>query len=100
MNSLTSTEIIAALEAFQESAGGTPKRFHSNFDKKLIGGRALKWIREQKSKIIAAPAGRQSSNGLVERTWRTIVTMARAYITKKNKWDVSSGSSPSHTQQG
>ena len=57
MNSLTSNEIIAALEAFQESAGGTPKRFHSDFDKKLIGGRALKWIREQKSKIIAAPAG-------------------------------------------
>ena len=83
MNSLTSNKIIAALEAFQESAGGTPKRFHIDFDKKLIGGRALKWIQEQKSKIIAAPAGRQSSNGLVERTWRTIVTMARAYITEK-----------------
>ena len=76
MNSLTSTEVIAALEAFCESAGRVPKRFHSDFDKKLIGGRALKWIHEQKSKIIAAPAGRQSSNGLVEHTWRTIVQMA------------------------
>ena len=60
-----------------------PKRFHADFDKKLIGGKALKWILSNKSNIIAAPAGRQSSNGLAERTWRTIITMARAFITEK-----------------
>ena len=48
-----------------------------------MGGKTLKWILENKSKVIAAPANRQSSNGLVERTWRTIVQMARAYITEK-----------------
>ena len=83
MHTLTSSELIDAFEAFQESASGTPKTFHCDFDKKLIGGKALKWIRLQKSRIIAAPAGRQSSNGLVERTWRTIVQMARAYVTEK-----------------
>jgi hypothetical protein len=83
MNSLTSTEVIAALEAFCKFADRVPKRFHSDSDKTLIGGRALKWIRKQKSKIIATPAGRQSSNGLVEHTWRTIMQMARSYITKK-----------------
>jgi hypothetical protein len=36
-----------------------------------------------KSNIIAAPAGRQSSNGLVERTWRTIIEMGRAYMSEK-----------------
>ena len=57
MQTLTSSEIIDALEAFQESAHGTPKTFHCNFDKKLIGGKALKWVCLQKSRIIAVPAG-------------------------------------------
>ena len=60
-----------------------PKTFHTGFDKKLIGGKALKWIQVNKSRAIAAPTGRQSSNGVVEHTWRTIVQMARAYITDK-----------------
>jgi hypothetical protein len=83
MQSLTSSELINAFEAFQELAHGTPKTLHCDFDKKLICGKTLKWIRLQKSRIIAAPAGRQLSNGLVERTWRTIVQMARAYVTEK-----------------
>lgn len=48
-----------------------------------MGGKALRWIHDHKSKVIAAPARRQSSNGLVERTWQTIVRMARSYITEK-----------------
>jgi hypothetical protein len=83
LSSLTSNHIIAALEAFRSDANGIPKKFHSDFDKKLIGGKALKWINANNSKIIAANAGRQSSNGLVERTWRTIIQMAQAYITEK-----------------
>ena len=55
----------------------------ADFDRKLIGGRALRWILEQGSTIWAAPARRQSSNGLVERTWQTLVRMARSYISEK-----------------
>ena len=83
LTSLTSSEVIHAFEQFRADAGGVPKRFHADFDKKLIGGKALRWILSNKSNIIAAPAGRQSSNGLAERTWRTIITMSRAYITEK-----------------
>jgi len=83
LTSLTSRSIVSALETFRSDAGAVPRTFHADFDKKLIGGKALKWIVEQRSRIIAAPAGRQSSNGLVERTWRTLVQMARAYITDK-----------------
>jgi hypothetical protein len=60
-----------------------PKEFHSDFDRKLIGGQTLRWIQENHGSIKAAPARRQSSNGLVERTWQTLVRMARAYITEK-----------------
>ena len=58
-------------------------RFHSDFDRKLIGGNALQWILSNSSNIITAPAGRQSSNGLAERTWRTIIQMSQAFITEK-----------------
>ncbi|KAL7538082.1 hypothetical protein ACHAWF_005990, partial [Thalassiosira exigua] len=75
--------IVSALQDFKAEAGEVPRKFHADFDKKLIGGQALCWIISEGSKIIAANAGRQSSNGLVERTRRTIVQMARAYITEK-----------------
>ena len=59
------------------------KKYHSDFDKKLIGGKTLRWINTTNSKIIAAPAKHQSSNGHTERTWCTIFEMSRAYITEK-----------------
>ena len=83
MLSLTSTHIIHAFDTFRSDVGRVQKKFHTDFDKKLIGDNALRWILSSSSKVIAANAGRQSSNGLVERTWRTIVVMARAHITKK-----------------
>jgi len=83
LTSLAGGSIVDALEMFRAEAGRLPRRFHSDFDKKLIGGKALRYILQNNSRIIAANAGRQSSNGLVERTWRTIVEMARAYMTEK-----------------
>ena len=42
--SLSSTSITSALELFKADAGRLPHRFHSDFDRKLIGGNALRWI--------------------------------------------------------
>ena len=54
MHSLTSSEVIQALELFKADVGGVPKRLHSDFDKKeLIGGKALRWILTNGSNIIA-----------------------------------------------
>ncbi|KAL7549847.1 hypothetical protein ACHAWF_013106, partial [Thalassiosira exigua] len=83
MTSLTSPQVVASLEAFKSDAEGVPRKFHCDFDRKLMGGAALRWINTEGSKVIAANASRQSSNGLVERTWRSIVQMARAYVTEK-----------------
>ena len=82
MSSLSSTSIVSALELFKADAGRPPHRFHSNFDSKLIGGNALQWILSNGSNIIAAPAERQSLNGLAELTWRNIIQMAREFITE------------------
>ena len=83
MTSLASDEIIGTFKQFKADAGALPRRFHSDFETKLIGGKTLRWILHNKSNIIAAPAKRQSSNGLVERTWQTVLKMAWAYITDK-----------------
>ena len=82
VSSLSSTSITSALELFKADAVRLPHSFHSDFDRKLIGGNALRWILSNGSNIIATPAGRQSSNGLAELTWRTIIRMARAFITE------------------
>ena len=81
--SLTSANIIDALQHFYAHVGRLPTLFQTDFDTKLIGGATQRWILSHNSNIIATPADRHSSNGLVERTWRTIVTMVRAYITEK-----------------
>lgn len=91
---LSDVEIIAALEVFQDDTGALPKQFHAGFDKKLIGRKALKWIITNKSNVIVAPAGRQSSNGIAECTWRTIIGMAM-HLSPKNKWAENSGTTPS-----
>eukprot|EP00804_Cyclotella_cryptica_P030371 CCRYP_011900-RA/>CCRYP_011900-RA protein AED:0.20 eAED:-0.11 QI:0/0/0/1/1/1/3/0/1923 len=83
LQSLTGTAITDALDSFVSEAGSVPRTFHADFDKKLIGGSALRWIHSHQSRVQAAPASRQSSNGLVEATWKTIVKMARAYLTEK-----------------
>jgi hypothetical protein len=83
MQTLTSNEIIQCFEDFKVDAGSVPKVFHSDFDQKLIGGKALRWLKQESCRVIAAPSNRQSSNGLVERTWQTVIKMARAYMTEK-----------------
>ena len=83
MFSLSSTSITSALELFKSDTGRLPHRFHYNFDRKLIGGNALRWILSNGSNIISDPAGRQSLNGLSEHMWCTIIQMAQAFITKK-----------------
>ena len=83
VRSLQSANVIEALEQFRADAGGLPKQFRCDCDNKLLGGDARRWIYRNRSKIIGAPAGRQSSNGLAERGWQTVCNMARAYLAEK-----------------
>ena len=81
LKSLTSVYLIEALEQFRADAGGLPRQFRCDCDQKLLGGNTRRWIYRHESKVIGAPAGRQSANGLVERAWQTLCAMARAYLT-------------------
>jgi len=50
---------------------------------KLFGMAIKEHLVDHGSNIVAAAAGRQSSNGLVESHWKIMVHMARAYLTEK-----------------
>ena len=52
---MASDSIVDTLRDFKADTGGTPHHFCSDFDKKLIGGKALQWIFSNDSNIIVAP---------------------------------------------
>jgi hypothetical protein len=54
-----------------------PHRLISDFDLKLIGGNAHEYLNSLLVHVNAAPAYRQDKNGLAERHWQTMVSMAR-----------------------
>ena len=80
---LSSTSITSVLEKFKSDAGRPPHWFHYDFNRKLIGGNALRWILSNCSNIISAPAGRQSLNELAKCTWRTLIKMERSFVIEK-----------------
>lgn len=81
LKSLHADALIAAFSQFRAEAGRLAVQFRSDCDAKLLSQQVVSWLREHGSDIVSAPAGRQSSNGLVERNWRTMVEMARSYLT-------------------
>jgi hypothetical protein len=90
LKALSSDEILAAFLAFRSEAGRFARCFRCDCDRKLVGNTIKLHLQRQGSDIISAPAGRQSSNGLVERNWQTMIHMSRAYLTEtqmpKNFW--------------
>jgi hypothetical protein len=79
---LLSDAILSAIWLFQAAAGSLAICFYCNCDHKLFGTAISKYLIDNQSKVVAAPASRQSSNGLVESRWKTVVHIARAYRTK------------------
>jgi hypothetical protein len=79
LQKLTS-DIPRQLEAFFAHIGLVPKRLISNFDLKLIGGKASDYLNQLLIHVNAAPAYRQDKNGLAERHWQTMISMARNWL--------------------
>ena len=79
LQNLTS-EIPKQMEAFFAHIGRLPDRLISDFDLKLIGGKAQEYLNSLLIHVNAAPAYRQDKNGLEERHWQTMVLMARNWL--------------------
>ena len=83
LKSLQHSDIQAAFLAFRAEAGAFARQFCCDCNEKLFGSAVRSFLHTHNSSIAASPAGRQSSNGLVESHWKIMVHMSRAYLTEK-----------------
>jgi hypothetical protein len=79
LKSLSSDCILLALCLFWAAAGSLAQCFYCDCDTKLFRTAISKYLIDNDSKIVAAPAKHQLSNGLVESHWKVMVHMACAY---------------------
>jgi len=79
LQNLTS-DIRKQLETFFAHLGCLPKRLITDFDTKLIGGKAREYLNSLLIHTNAAPAHHQDKNGLAEWHWQTLVAMARSWL--------------------
>ncbi len=83
LKDLLSDSILSALRYFKADAGSYAHCFRSDCDAKLFGTRIQEHLIDNDSNIVAAAAGCQSANGLVESHWKVMVHMSHAYLTEK-----------------
>ena len=80
LSRITGADLQDAFWRFLVDAGGVPSVIQCDFDPRFLGGTMARFLRSLRITVRSAPPRRQSSNGLVERTWRTGVRMARAFL--------------------
>ena len=83
LKTLSASDILSALRLFRAAAGWLAHCFYTDCDLKLFGTAISQYLIDNDSKVVAAPAKRQSLNGLVESHWKVKVHMARAYLTER-----------------
>jgi hypothetical protein len=71
-----SSDIPKQLELFFSHLGAVPRRIISDFDLKLIGGKAREYLNSMLVHVNAAPSYCHDKNGLAERHWQTLISMA------------------------
>jgi hypothetical protein len=83
LKTLLSDSILAVIQLFHSAAGSLARCFCCDCDAKLFGTAISEYLINNGSKVVATPAKQQSSNGLVESHWKTMMHMVRAYLTEK-----------------
>ena len=74
------SSVLQAMKKFINEVGVKPTLLRTDFDHKLLGGDVAEYLLNEKIRVEGAPPKRQHQNGLVERNWRSIVTMARNWL--------------------
>jgi len=92
LQNLTS-DIVKQLDSFFAHLGFVPKQLISDFDTKLIGGKARDHLNQLCIHVNAAPATPQDRNGLAEWHWQTLVAMAHNWLASADLFDYSFGTS-------
>ena len=73
-------DILTQMQAFCNDFKISPMKFISDCDQRLFSTQIVTWLKQNDSSINAAPEGKQRQNGLCERSWRTVLRMARGWI--------------------
>jgi hypothetical protein len=76
LKNLSSNCILPAIQLFHRAAGSLARCFYCDYDVKLFGTAIREYLIDNQYKVVPTPAKWQSSNGLVESHWKTIVYMA------------------------
>jgi hypothetical protein len=74
------TDIRKQVESFFSHLGIIPRWIITDFDLKLIGGKAREYFNSMLIHVNAAPPYRQDKNGLSECHWQTLVSMSRNWL--------------------
>ncbi len=83
LKDLSKESILSAFRLFRADAGSYAHCFRCDCNPKLFGMTIKEHVVDHDSNIVAAAAGCQSSNGLVESHWKIMVHMAWAYLMEK-----------------
>ena len=73
-------DVITQIRQFLIDVDGACKCIRTDFDMKLIGGQLKSLLTKKGIDIQAAPPRQQHKNGLVERSWQSVVKMARNWL--------------------
>jgi hypothetical protein len=76
LKNLSSDSILSAIRLFCSATGSLAWCFYCNSDIKLFETVIREYLIDDQSKVVAAPAKQQSSNGLIKSHWKTMVHMA------------------------
>ena len=73
-------DILPAFLKFFNDIGRIPSLIRTDFDHKLMGKTVQHHLDKNNCKLQSAPPDMQSINGICERNWRSILTMARSWM--------------------
>jgi len=73
-------DILPAFITFFSDIGRVPSLIRTDFDHKLMGKTVQHHLEKNNCKLQSAPPDMQSINGICERNWRSILTMARSWM--------------------
>ena len=76
----TLNDVLPIFKRFCADIGTVPKELCTDFDKKLMGAPMQSFMNDKGSIISSVPAGKQRSNGICERSWRSLLRMSRSWL--------------------
>ena len=74
-------DIIPSIKSFIKDIGTQISILRTDFDAKLIGKQVQDFFLDCKTRLETASPDEQNQNGLCERNWRSILRMARSWLT-------------------